>query len=98
MNLKIAYIELWDPKIHGHSKTNPEGHFISVNKNLSLEEFYKLSKNEFNFNNNNRSIKLEIVKQYKKNEYVLSLILTYRLKMFQRLWRKNIYKINYWED
>jgi len=98
MNLKLAYTELWNSKVHGCNVTDPFGHFISIYKNVSLEEFYSLSKNKFQLQNNNRKMELNIVNFYNKNEYILTSIFTYRLRIFQKLWRTKFYKINKWLD
>ena len=42
----------------------------------------------YNTISNNSNLKLEIVKNYEKDGYFLSIIITSRLRIIQRLWRK----------
>ena len=94
--MKLKYTELWNPKYHGYNKTgkNPFGHFISIMNDLTLDEFYNLDKSEFIIKNGNNLKKLEIIDEYDFDEYTLSKLMTYRIKLIQRKWRKKYYKID----
>lgn len=93
--IKLAYIEIWNPKFHGADEGfKPYGHFINTGVELSLEDFYNLDSDNFVIKNHNKVSKLHLIKQYQINDYTLANLFTYRLKLFQRIWRKKRYNIS----
>ena len=93
--IKLAYIEVWNPKIHGVDEGfKPYGHFINPGGELSLDDFYNLDSDSFVIKNKNKISKLHLIKQYQIKDYTLASIFTYRLKVFQRIWRKKKYNIS----
>ena len=93
--IKLAYVEVWNPKIHGFDQGfKPYGHFINTGSELSLDEFFELDTQSFIIKNNNTVSKLHLIKQYQIEDYTLANLFTYRLKLFQRIWRKKRYNIS----
>ena len=88
--MSICYVEKWNPYIHGYDNKGfrPDGHFISTNEPIELDEFYSFKKDDFNIDIPNRHITLEIVKSYVIEDYVLCVLLTSKIIKLQRLWRK----------
>jgi len=93
--IKLAYVEVWNPKIHGFGNGfKPYGHFISSYGEIDLDEFYNLDEDDFIKKKNNIISKLHLVKYYNIENYTFSSLFTYRLKIFQKLWRKKRYNIS----
>ena len=92
--LTLGYVEVWNPKIHGFGNGfKPIGHFIQSNFTCNLDEFYKLKKDEFIIRSpENKFIsKLHLIQTYNIEDYTLCSLHSYRIKIFQRLWRKKKY-------
>jgi len=92
--IKIAYVEQWDPIIHGISEHGfkPYGHYINTISPISLDTFYSLHPSSFKIMRNNKYITLEIIKHYTLHEYTLSILLTNKIRLFQIIWKKSYYK------
>ena len=87
--MELCYIEPFNIEYHGDTNLDLSNKYISIFIPFTLNEFYDLNKDQFILHHDNRTIKLEIVLQYKiKNEITLSYIKTDSLIKFQKLWRE----------
>ena len=94
--MPICYIELYDNNVHGNRDNGDiNGHYISIWEPVSLNEFYSLENSEYMISHNNRKLSLELVKNYNKGNTILCSLITSKLILFQRIYKKYYINLNY---
>ena len=87
--MPICYVELYNRILHGDNGLyDISGHYISIWEPLSLNKFYSLENSDYIIYNNSRKLNLELVKNYTKDDTILCSLITSKLILFQRLWKK----------
>lgn len=89
---RIAFTNLYHTKIHGSvapGEFDPTGHFLSPMGYLTLHEWCQYTWKDF------PGLTLELVEPYEIANYSLCSLHSFRIRLLQRAWRKQFYRLDY---